>query len=120
MQNTIVKEYDGDPEVVTFILDEGGRFGETGEWLETVWSNYFLRGEVVFDETGETGRRYFGQPATGLPFGRGFIVDRDGTVAIPYFGHDPRMAIDAIDILLGRKAPEEPRPIRRRLATSTP
>lgn len=116
MQNTIVKEFENDPEVVTFVYDEGGRNGETREWLETMWSNYFLRGEVVFDETGEISRNLFGQPATGLPFARGFIIDRDGTLAVPYFGHEPQFVISTINALLGRNGEGEPRPIRRRLA----
>jgi hypothetical protein len=61
-----------------------------------------------------------GQPATGLPFGRGFIIDRDGTLAAPYFGHHPAMVIETINALLGRETPSEPRPIRRRLASGGP
>jgi hypothetical protein len=59
-----------------------------------------LRGGVLWDETGEVGSAY-SQPNTGLPFGRGFIIDRDGNVALPYFGHQPQMAIDVIHAMLG-------------------
>jgi len=100
MQNTIVKEFAAHPGVVALIFDQGGQNGETREWLETFWGNYYLRGGVLFDETGETGRMY-GQPSTGLPFGRGFIIDVDGRVALPYFGHQPQAAIAKIRELLG-------------------
>jgi len=46
------------------------------------------------------------QPDTNLPFGRGFIIDRDGTVALPYFGHNPRLVIDTIyELLDGTSVP---------------
>ena len=100
MQNTIVREFEGNSEVVTLILDQGGSNGETRPWLETFWTNYYLRGGVLWDETGAVGAAY-SQPNTGLPFGRGFIIDRDGAVALPYFGHQPQMAIDFIHAMLG-------------------
>ena len=103
MQNTIVKEFEGNPDVVTLVWDEGGKFGETRQWLETFWSNYDLRGSVLFDATGQVSRTHYGQPATGLPFGRGFIIDREGKIALPYFGHRPAMAIREIYRLLGRR-----------------
>ena len=34
MQNTIVKEFDGNPYVVTLIFDQGGQYDETRDWLE--------------------------------------------------------------------------------------
>ncbi|NWF99492.1 MAG: hypothetical protein HXY19_00895 [Thermoanaerobaculaceae bacterium] len=120
MQNTIVKAFENDPAVVTVLYDEGGRNGETWEWLETVWSHYFLRGEVVYEATGEMSRSVFGQPATGLPFGRGFIVAPDGTLALPYFGHQPQLVIDTINALLGRPGGAATRPVRRRLSSSGP
>lgn len=109
MQNTIVKEFDGDPDVVPVIFDQGGANGETRPWLETFWTNYFLRGAVIWDEAGATGAAY-GQPNTGLPFGRGFVIDRDGSVALPYFGHQPEMAIEFIrGMLAGSAVPDESR-----------
>ena len=38
-------------------------------------------------------REFYGQPSIGLPFGRGFIIDQDGRVDRPYFGHQPQAAI---------------------------
>jgi hypothetical protein len=101
MQNSIVKEFADNPRVVVAVYDEGGRLGETREWLEIFWSNYFLRGGVIFDEDGTVSRGAYGQPATGLPFGRGFIIDQDLRVALPYFGHQPAMVIEKIHELLG-------------------
>jgi len=111
MQNTIVKEFENNPNVVTFIYDQGGLRGETLEWCKTMWSNYFLRGQVVFEADGSIATRYYKQPNTGLPFGRGFIIDQNGKVALPYFGHDPQMVIAKIYELLGESKirSEEPR-----------
>jgi hypothetical protein len=122
MQNTIIKEFEGRPDVVVVPLDEGGRLGETLDWLQTLWDNVYLRNGVLFDETGSL-RTQYGQPELGLPFGRGFIIDRDGTVDLPYFGHRPRMAIDRIYELLGTTAVgEEPGSAgrQRRLTAAVP
>lgn len=102
MQNTIVKEFADNPDVVTFIYDQGGQRGETKEWCEKMWSNYFLRGSVVFEASGQIAAAHYKQPNTGLPFGRGFIIDRDGKISLPYFGHDPQMVINKIYELLGK------------------
>lgn len=99
MQNTIIKEFQNNPRVVTAVYQEGGRFSEIASWVRTFWSNYYLRGTVLWDERGAVGGNYR-QPSTGLPFGRGFIIDQEGIVALPYFGHRPEMVIDTIYSLL--------------------
>ena len=105
MQNTIIKEFaDRKADVTTVIWNEGGKFGENREWLETVWSNLYLRGTVLCDETGEVSQQSYGQPYTGLPFGRGFLIDPEGRVVLPHFGHQPAMVIDRIREVL-RRAP---------------
>jgi len=100
MQNTVIKEFLDNPHVEVLSFNEGGIHGETREWLETLWSNFYLRGAVLFDADGTTGAAY-SQPNTQLPFGRGFIIDRDGDIALPYFGHDPQMVIAEIWRMLG-------------------
>ena len=105
MQNTILREFEGHPDVVTTVLDQGGANGEVLSWVLTFWSNYFLRGFLLWDPDGSVGSQY-GQPATGLPFGRGFLIGRDGRVVLPHFGHDPRLVIDAIYDLLGCTQPQ--------------
>jgi len=101
MQNTIIKEFENDPRVITAVFEEGGRFGEETEWVKTFWSNYCLRGEVIWDATGSVARSHYRQPDTGLPFGRGFIIDRSGKIALPYFGHRPQLVVETIRRLLG-------------------
>jgi hypothetical protein len=95
------------------VYDEGGRYGEDAAWFRTFWDNVYLRGWAVFEESGTISRDRYGQPATGLPFGRGFVIGRDGRVVLPYFGHQPRLVIDTINRLL-REQPG-PRPGGRRL-----
>jgi hypothetical protein len=99
MQNTIVKEFEGNPDVVTLLFNEGVVLDETYSWMKTFWDNVYLRGTVVHDSLWAYSGEYR-QPNTNLPFGRGFIIDRDGTVALPFFGHKPQLAIDAIYALL--------------------
>lgn len=101
MQNTIVKEFEEHPNVFAAVFQQGGAHGETREWLETFWDNYYLRGGVIYDENGDIGGSAYSQPSLGLPFGRGFIIDQEGRVALPYFGHQPEMAIAKIYELLG-------------------
>ena len=100
MQNTIVKEFENNPDVVMVVFDEGGRLGETEAWFHEFWGHYFLRGAAVYDPEGLVSRTFLGQPSTGLPFGRGFIVDQEGRVVLPYFGHQPQKVIRAIRSLL--------------------
>ena len=80
MQNTIIKEFTGHPDVVVAAFQQGGANGETRAWLEVFWRNYFLRDMLIWDETGTVGGQAYAQPNTGLPFGRGFIIDQDGRV----------------------------------------
>ncbi len=87
MQNTIVKEFEGNPDVVTFLFNEGGRLGEDYDWMLTFWDNIYLRGTVTHDAAWVVANEYL-QPNTNLPFGRWFIIDREGTVVLPHFGHD--------------------------------
>ncbi len=110
MQNTIIREFAGHPDVIAVIFDQGGSQAETYEWLEIFWSNYYLRGGVLFDEYGLVGMHDYGQPACGLPFGRGFIIDQEGRVSRPYFGHQPAQAIADIYALLGTTAVGEALP----------
>ncbi len=108
MQNSIVKEFEGNPNVVTAVFEQGGSHGETGDWVQVFWSNYYLRGGLLWDATGTTAGGVYGQPDTHLPFGRGFIIDQEGIVDLPYFGHQPQMAITRIYELLGTTDTVEP------------
>ena len=100
MQNTVIREFQDHPDVVTAVYHEGGRLGETGDWMRTFWDNYYLRDKVIWDASGSVGQPNYKQPATGLPFGRGFIIGRDGKVVLPYFGHRPEFVIETIRSLL--------------------
>ncbi len=100
MQNTIVKEFEDNPNVVTALYNEGGRNGETLSWTQTVWDNYYLRGSIIWDATGDNSRENYNQPNTGLPFGRNFIIDQQGNVALAKFGYDPATIIETIYELL--------------------
>ncbi len=99
MQNTVIKELGDHPDVVTILFNQGVVFNENWHWLRTFWDNYYLRGGVVHDSTWVVADEYL-QPNTNLPFGRGFIIDRDGTVALPYFSHNPRLVIETIEGML--------------------
>lgn len=97
MQNTIVKEFMDNPSVVTAPLNQA----ESRSWVETFWTNYYLRGGLIWDQAGNIGGNAYSQPNVGIPFGRGFIIDQEGRVALPYFGHQPDMVIETIYDLLG-------------------
>jgi len=123
MQNTIVKEFENNPNVFVAVFNQGGRNGETRAWLEDFWSHYYLRGGVLFDVNGDIGSNLWGQPQTHLPFFRGFIIDPDGWVIKPYFGHHPQMVIDQIYELLGTSGIAEQeidQPLRLELSGPNP
>jgi len=107
MQNTVIKEFENNPEVEVFIMQQGGWFQETYAWAKTFWNNYYLRCRIVYDPNGAIGWQY-DQPYIGIPFGRSVIINRDGTVHLPIFGHQPRLVIQEIYKLLG-KAPVQPK-----------
>jgi hypothetical protein len=50
---------------------------------------------VIWDETGTLGIQ-LGQPNTGLPFGRQFVIRPDGILELPHFGHAPAVVIPRI------------------------
>ena len=105
MQNSIDAEFENNPEVVVAVFNEGGSHGETLDWVQLWWDNVALRGSIIWDETGAVGSGLYGQPSTNLPFGRGFIIDREGIVDTPYFGHQPEAAIARIYELLETGGP---------------
>jgi hypothetical protein len=104
MQNTIIREFEDNPHVVAVTFNQAGARYEDQAWLEIFWSNYYLRGGILFDELSAVGAGAYGQPDTGLPFGRGFIIDHDGYVVHPYFGYQPKATIARIYELLGAGA----------------
>jgi len=100
MQNGILREFRDNPNVLAVFYNEGGRLGETRDWLETVWDNYYLGGSVIFDADGQNSQDNYSQPNTGLPFGKSYIIDQEGNVVSPYFGYNPTGAIHTIYELL--------------------
>ena len=96
IQNSVIKEFENNPDVVVAIYNEGGAHGETRSWLETVWSNYYLRGKIIWDSTGANSKNNYNQPNTGLPFGRSYIIDQQGNIALAIFGYDPGLVIRTI------------------------
>ena len=96
MQNTIIRTFENDPNVVAAAFNDG----ESLATNQTFWTNYFLRDFLLMDPMQQATGNYK-QPSTGLPFGRGFIVAPDGTVALPYFGHQPDMAIRSLQAFQG-------------------
>lgn len=101
MQNTIMKEFAGEPRVVTFILDASG---QSRADIEEVWRNFYLRVPIVYDDTGAVNADYY-QPSIGLPFSRTWIIGTDQHVVLPYFGYNPDLVIDTIYSLLADMGP---------------
>jgi hypothetical protein len=93
-----VKTFAGDPRVVTAILSDS----ETPDVLQTFWSNLYLRGRMIVDPDGRVASGEFAQPATGLPFGRLFVLTQDRTVELPLFGYNPQRVVDVVRDLLAR------------------
>ena len=92
IQNTIVKEFEGDPRVVTAVISQD----EPKATLETFWRNLYLRGTMIYDALGEFSRDAYGQPDVGLPASRWFVIGPDQTIVLPQYGYDPDLAIETI------------------------
>jgi|GEM_PF-4870147 len=96
MQNTIVKEFAHHPRVATAVMSQA----ESRSTLEKFWRNVYLRGQMIFDPTGETAQRAYAQPDVGFPFGRAFVIGPQQTVVLPLAGYDSELIIDTIYDLL--------------------
>ena len=78
------------------MLQQGDETREAYEWALLYWESHYFRNEVIWDDDGGLGRDTLSQPQTGLPFGRNFIIDADGVVAAPSFGHAPQSTIESM------------------------
>lgn len=108
MQNTIIKEFEGNPNVVTYVLDQADKVIETKEWVTFWGTKFYQRKPMLYDEGGLIGLGTFSQPNIGnMPFGRGMIIDQYGNVAMSYFGHQPGMVIETIYSLLSQNSVEK-------------
>jgi hypothetical protein len=74
---------------------------EPREPIETFWRNLYLRGQILFDETGAYGAGAYLQPDTAVPASRAFVIGADQNVVLPHFSYDPDLIIGTIYELLG-------------------
>ncbi|MDC7219968.1 MAG: redoxin domain-containing protein [Spirochaetales bacterium] len=101
MQSSIIKYFEDNPQVETWIINQADKEGETEEWVDFWSDRFYQRAPLLFDEDGSVGGEIFGQPDVGnMPFGRGFIIDGEGTVVKAFFGHQPQMVVETIESLL--------------------
>jgi hypothetical protein len=101
MQNSVIREFVNNPCAEAVVMQQGDPGWEAWEWAVFYWSNHYLRYKNIFDDGGSVARNGFAQPGIDLPFGRHFIIDQQGIVVQPFFGHDPRLAIHTIYDLYG-------------------
>jgi hypothetical protein len=101
VQNTVVKEFEGNPRVVAAAMSQLA----TPEMLETFWRNLYLRGPMINDPSGNIAGVAYAQPDTGVSFGRSFIIGPDQCIVLPLFGHDPQRVIDTIYGVLAAMSP---------------
>jgi len=69
--------------------------GESVSHLQTYYTNFFLRDFLIMDPSKQASPNY-GQPSIGIPMARAFIIDPQGKVALPYFGHQPQLAVKSL------------------------
>lgn len=105
MQNTIIKEFQGNPNVETFVINEVVSERDAIDWVKTWASHWYQRGPMLYDKTGDVGSTIFKQLNVGnMPFGRGMIINQEGKVEKAFFGHQPQMVIETIYKLLEDEA----------------
>ncbi len=101
MQNTIIKEFENNPDVETYVINQVYSERDDKEWVNFWTSRWYQRAPILYDETGEVGSEIFEQLDVGnMPFGRGMIIDQEGKVAKAFFGYNPKLAIETIYSLL--------------------
>lgn len=105
MQNTIIKAFQGNPNVETYVINEVNEERDAIDWVKTWASHWYQRVPMLYDETGEVGSKIFKQLNVGnMPFGRGMIINQEGKVEKAFFGHQPQMVIETIYKLLEDEA----------------
>jgi hypothetical protein len=105
MQNTIIKEFQDNPKVETYVINEVNNERDAIDWVKTWTSHWYQRGPMLYDETGDVGSKIFKQLDVGnMPFGRGMIINQEGKVEKAFFGHQPQMVIETIYKLLEDEA----------------
>lgn len=92
LQNSVVAEFEGHPQVVTAIMSQK----EQAPVLEEYWDNLYLRAPMIFDLFGATAQFAYAQPPTGLPFSRGFVIGPDQIVVDTIFGANSERVIAEI------------------------
>ena len=100
MQNSIIREFEDNDQVFVAVFNPGDSHNESLQWTQHFWDNNFLRGSFLYDVDGSIDTLYE-QPQTGLPFGRGFIIDQSGTVDLPFFGHQPQLVFGWFGCCIG-------------------
>ena len=102
MQNTIIKEFENNPDVSTILINADD-LHESLEWAELLWSKYYMRQPIIWEDDGtffsfmqDTVELLYGALLNGLPFGRAYIIDGDGIVVYSTYGYNPGDAIEKI------------------------
>lgn len=79
------------PNTAMFVVNQGEQDGTVRHLLEKM--RIPLR--VFTDVDGSVGAAY-GQPQIGIPFGRSYVVDSQGTVTAVLAGYDPSAVLAAL------------------------
>jgi len=116
MQNTIIKEFQDNPQVETYVINEVFSERDAFDWIKTWTSHWYQRAPMLYDATGDVGSGIFKQMSVGnMPFGRGMIINQEGKVESVLFGHQPQVVIETIYKLLEDET--VPASINQELAT---
>jgi peroxiredoxin len=79
-----------------FVVDQG----EQESTLRHVLSKTYIPIEVYLDADGSVGGTLYDQPAVGLPFGRGYVIDAgtsfEPVVTDVFTGYEPQAVLEAI------------------------
>ena len=96
MQTSIVRQFVNNPCVEAVTYQQGNANSEEYDWAVLYWENHFLRYRNIYEDSGRTGGQTFAQPQIGIPFGRHFVIDPQGDVVLPFFGHNPEFGLKTI------------------------
>ncbi len=80
------------PNTAMFLVNQGEESGTVNHLLEKL----HIPIVVFLDTDGSVGKTTYGQPKVGIPFGRSYVVDSQGTVTAVMAGYSPAAVLAAL------------------------
>jgi len=102
MQTSFVKEFEDNPDVVVQIINANDLF-DVWEWVDVLWRSHYMRQPFIWEDDGRFLHEltdffewFYGAQVNGLPYGRWYILDREGVVFDVGYGYNPGPVVEKV------------------------